>query len=1176
MTNFADSDLERALEESRKEYYVQHGQQSVAAPVTTEFIPMDQSKQPQRDTTVDGVVLRLGVEVEMMNFADADTLVLIGEPPRVNGQSSASYDRIRAHYAIHHKIHSQKLIAMGSAKFEKLLSVDKQTRLQRTLKRVLPEGKPPGIKYILDLRPPNEDEEAILLLTELSCTSGILQWNKVADHFSVSPLMKDGQDDPDHLPITAPSLRPATKKAKSLAQKAKAIRGKEGKEFKVVDDREQAVVPAEIPSTSSKKNKKKNKEEKPPPRIGNWEGRMPAPPIFEEDCGLDVDSNQSDSQTRNSLAEDLGQCDTADDSQAELRQGNMTAQEYSPLRHRSAIERVLSAIELQDPRLDSAPKVWNYFGIAKHLDCATHERVNGWITKWLFAFPNSNFIQLNPEICYRIGLGIKSEDLTKDAFSILVGEQALIRAIRRENPLGRVSVHGRLREHLDDDEQNRVIHAADHFVSRIQETFRRLLNVPDDFFEQSTDYQNILKLKPRDIHEAEVQSKLLKLIRGYVRRRVMTVLFRASRHYRPMYKLPDHVEWSAPGVEESMPGFSKLNETYQFLRVEERIFTRTFWTMLHIEDMSKPLGGSAKVDQKLFQAFSEQLGELSYGLESLPYVTYTALREGVHEYNEMVRDRNEDALLSSPRVALTSDNHVTDLDTTMQKLYVNSPKRGTSWSTESDALDLSQIQGKRRRVSRTPDPLIEGDSTVKIQTPSRGISDDLPIRSAINTEQTPPTSSKAVPQYFRQILPKKRFDQVNEESVISSTPSPRSPLLDEEASLQLPFENWEDEAPNNGPFQGTSIDNGLNADNTNLPGLLPRRNPEPSQNQATFDLTGTTNASFQTSRPLLLPFFSIPDFLATLSIIISAFSSPIINPPHLWHLYDRLPIRHIDTLLNLEDGEWKYLPLWAGGNDDGSGGVFDETDVPDLEAGGFKGPGPSVHTGGTPAGSSIDDEGSEGFENLGSDEGVSTRAGKASIRATDGTVSTKATVKSLSTVESEGHGISAAMAGTDETGKNNDLDPLWQLIRDKCGPPGTSDFESTIGGEEDDSAASGSIINVKASIQQQDRDKSKDDANNIVDEIVNVHMDCATVDYDDEDDVYDQNDDFDYDKDYEDEDEEEEDDDTATERNLVFSENEIDEDGENKDKTVDNDDLDGFDHLDLLDDSDIDVDKESK
>lgn len=54
----------------------------------------------------------------------------------------------------------------------------------------------------------------------------------------------------------------------------------------------------------------------------------------------------------------------------------------------------------------------------------------------------------------------------------------------------------------------------------------------------------------------------------------------------------------------------------------------------------------------------------------------------------------------------------------------------------------------------------------------------------------------------------------------------------------------------------------------------------------------------------------------------------------------------VDTLLCLEEEEFKYLPLWAGGNDDGTGGVFAlDQDVPMLETGGFSRPGPAVHTG---------------------------------------------------------------------------------------------------------------------------------------------------------------------------------------------------------------------------------------
>ncbi|KAL2876383.1 hypothetical protein SGCOL_008383 [Colletotrichum sp. CLE4] len=48
-------------------------------------------------------------------------------------------------------------------------------------------------------------------------------------------------------------------------------------------------------------------------------------------------------------------------------------------------------------------------------------------------------------------------------------------------------------------------------------------------------------------------------------------------------------------------------------------------------------------------------------------------------------------------------------------------------------------------------------------------------------------------------------------------------------------------------------------------------------------------------------------------------------------------------LLNLHQNELKFLPLWAGGNDDGTGGVFEHS-LPPAEYG-PAGPGPAYHTG---------------------------------------------------------------------------------------------------------------------------------------------------------------------------------------------------------------------------------------
>lgn len=48
--------------------------------------------------------------------------------------------------------------------------------------------------------------------------------------------------------------------------------------------------------------------------------------------------------------------------------------------------------------------------------------------------------------------------------------------------------------------------------------------------------------------------------------------------------------------------------------------------------------------------------------------------------------------------------------------------------------------------------------------------------------------------------------------------------------------------------------------------------------------------------------------------------------------------------LGLTDEDMNFLPLWAGGCDDGTGGAFEEGAVPDTDMGAM-GPGPSFHTG---------------------------------------------------------------------------------------------------------------------------------------------------------------------------------------------------------------------------------------
>ena len=66
-------------------------------------------------------------------------------------------------------------------------------------------------------------------------------------------------------------------------------------------------------------------------------------------------------------------------------------------------------------------------------------------------------------------------------------------------------------------------------------------------------------------------------------------------------------------------------------------------------------------------------------------------------------------------------------------------------------------------------------------------------------------------------------------------------------------------------------------------------------------------------------------------------------------LKEPLELGIVNTLICLEESEWKYLPLWAGGNDDGSMGVYND-DLPTAEHG-FTTAGPGIHDGSTPASS---------------------------------------------------------------------------------------------------------------------------------------------------------------------------------------------------------------------------------
>ncbi|KAL2840864.1 hypothetical protein BJY01DRAFT_218038 [Aspergillus pseudoustus] len=86
-------------------------------------------------------------------------------------------------------------------------------------------------------------------------------------------------------------------------------------------------------------------------------------------------------------------------------------------------------------------------------------------------------------------------------------------------------------------------------------------------------------------------------------------------------------------------------------------------------------------------------------------------------------------------------------------------------------------------------------------------------------------------------------------------------------------------------------------------------------------------------------YFSVHAFIKEAHYYIQACARRMVNSNRPEMSYELT-----DTLTCITDKEIRYLPLWAGGCDDGTGGVY--SDQPMLaESEGFSAPGPSIHTG---------------------------------------------------------------------------------------------------------------------------------------------------------------------------------------------------------------------------------------
>jgi hypothetical protein len=507
--------------------------------------------------------LNENLRMPLLLFTDdeADTLVYIDPGPQQPGETS----RHQSHrwvfgtqttvQPIPHRIHSRKLLDTNSDVLKDLFRPRNQARVRK--RYGLTNDMPLGVKYAIDLTPPSEGDEAVIFMTELSCPIGVRKWAQMQSRWALPQSCVSGQDELEWI-ITEDdaTVDPIVVNADDATSKPKdQARQKQNKQ-----QAKQADKQAKADDSPRDKTFKR--------RILNLQGNLPT-------LRADLDPPPSYDESQQRYKNEPVLQEEPEPPKRIIKRLPGLPLDYSPIRHRTCLERFLHAIEGLDPKLDTAPKLWTYFALAKILQVATHPAVGDHILVWLYNRSNTMFIEVNPELAYQIGCSIQFRALCQTSFAILVGEESLMlleSSIKGEIPQRKaLTLHGRNRESLDDTEVQRVEYASKVFLDRMLNEFVKLAGSQMDWVEEVVK-ENLDKWILLDLAaHKEAIDELIDFCKLYVRCQIYQDLMQLSTPNTELrFYSKDASDY--PGIDyytahSAMPRFC-------------RILTRGFWKTL--------------------------------------------------------------------------------------------------------------------------------------------------------------------------------------------------------------------------------------------------------------------------------------------------------------------------------------------------------------------------------------------------------------------------------------------------------------------------------------------------------------------------------------------------------------------------------------------------------------------
>ena len=798
------------------------GAQTVPAPSHITPSRSSVSGNDPTNSKLDKIIAELQQNVRWglprLNDANSDTLVFIDPPARLPGLGEGTWREVVKHYSRAFRMRSQTLKDAGSPFFDNLLGPTNQFRVKRRRNLVGNNAMPDDIKYVIDLTPPTEGEEALNLILDLSCPIGVRKWGLARRRWNIAATLVSGQD-----------------------------------EFTNIDAQ------------------------------------------TETNTGILVATDQA-----------LGK---------EGHTEYVMPQDYSPLRHRVAIERVLNAISGQDPKLDSAAKVWTTCAVAKNFGIR-HSLLIDYIVRWLRAPPNTLFLEVLPEAALQIADGLQCQSLCRDVFAILVGEAALDSAYGGRGYPRSHNVHGRKLGDLTEAYLTRIQYAEDVFLERMQDQFDRLVGNHMKWIEDIPEVRKASKYVLADRAHKPAFDDLVNVLKEFVRGGIYHLM---CMDYNTM---PGPV-LDRGGAWDLFPN-SAFRETWQKLSCRDRFLTRTSWRLLggcrfrnwDTNLMIQPESSFQKPTRTTTEA--EQLQRDGVYRR----VTHVEIREKIAKCLNLI-----EPISTSPFAKFSLDQNP-------------SPDRGGSLG-HTDPTNGTSL--RKRPYNQ--------------DTEGQDHPYSIPFRpaGAQQIDEVPATGSVTKRRLSKNLLLRGQNESVSRPGSMTSH---ESQGLAEEPTLSQPqnaLTTWEDvnQGPITLPFRMATPNNQpipilpLLPRNPSLEirtpiseGLRPWTSTQREAQPTTPTNLNDRSSPYSKEGPL--SFLNLETFSAQVEGYLSLLSSRMLATPSASN-HDALDLQLTNTLVCLQDEEMKFLPLWAGGNDDGSGGVYNDN-VPIAYAG-FSTAGPGVHTG---------------------------------------------------------------------------------------------------------------------------------------------------------------------------------------------------------------------------------------